>query len=99
MRTWAIYYADRSSFGSDDGAWDDAPRDGVICVVRRDGERIEWHSGADYYRLFEDGSVGASSDHNAWMRTAIRAGEIKFGLYVSNGRHEEIMARARAEWR
>lgn len=98
MASWCIYYADRSTFSSDDGSWDEAPTDGVICVASRVGERVQWSSGGDYYRLFDDGSVGETSDHNAWLRTAIRAGEIKFGLYVSNRLHAEIMARARAEW-
>jgi hypothetical protein len=98
MRTWAIYYADGSVFGSDDGVWEDAPQDGVVCIVRSDGERREFISGGDFYRRFDDdGSIGSTADVNAWLRA--RCPWLKFGLYVSNRKHEAIMQRARDDWK
>lgn len=97
MVSWRIYYGDKSSFDSEDGLWDQAPLDGVVCVVTWRGEIKSYFSGADLYRMFDDGSVGASSDWNSWLRTAVRSGEVKFGLFVSNTRFEEIMKRARED--
>lgn len=33
IKAWRIYYADGSTFTSNDGAWADAPPFGVQCVV------------------------------------------------------------------
>lgn len=34
MAEWVVWYADESSFSSDDGEPWDAPREGVICIVQ-----------------------------------------------------------------
>lgn len=97
MVTWAVYYDDGSRFTSEDGAWDDAPVDGVICVVRRDGERTEFSSGGDYYWHFpEDASIVSTSDLGPLLR---KLRLVKFGRYTSHRNHEAIMRRAREEWR
>lgn len=38
---WRIYYHDGSTFSSEDGTVDEAPREGLICIVGygRDGQR------------------------------------------------------------
>lgn len=33
IKSWRIYYADESTFSSEDGAWSEAPPFGVQCVV------------------------------------------------------------------
>lgn len=97
MREWAIYYDDGSTFDSDDGSFDQAPSDGVICVVRKEGDRAEFLSGADYYvRFAEDGSVIATGDVGPLLR---KLGFIKFGRYTSHRNQERIMSRARDEWK
>lgn len=94
---WCIYYDDGSTFSDEDGPFDSAPSDGVICIVRRDGERIEFHSGADHYvRFEEDGSIAATSDLGPILR---KLGFIKFGRFTSNKNHERIMTRAREDWK
>lgn len=94
---WRIYYDDGSTFDSDDGAFHDAPSDGVICVVRRDGEKVEFLSGADFYvRFDEDGSIAATGDIGPLLR---KLGFVKFGRFTSNRNQERVMARAREDWK
>jgi len=47
---WIIWYDDGSSFSSEDGEPDQAPRWGVLCVAEysHDHGRVIWHGG-DYY--------------------------------------------------
>lgn len=33
IKSWRIYYADESTFSSEDGSWAEAPPFGVQCVV------------------------------------------------------------------
>jgi hypothetical protein len=94
---WRIYYADGTTFDSTDGAWEDAPLDGVICVVRRDGDRTEFHSGAEQYRRFEDdGTIAETADISSWLREYCRW--MKHGIGVSNRKMEAIMQRARDDF-
>ncbi len=95
-RKWCIYYDNGSTFDNQDGEWNDAPVDGVICIVRKDGDRTEFHSGGDFYiRYEEDGSIADTSDIGPTLR-ALKF--IKFGRYTSNKNQERIMTRARMEW-
>lgn len=96
MTDWRIYYDTGSTYDSDDGPFESAPPDGIICIVRRDGERVEFISGADFYWRFDDGSIAATSDIGPLLRSL---GWIKFGRYTSNRNHERIMQRARDDWR
>lgn len=50
MSDWIIWYSDGSSFSSEQGAPEDAPRWGVICIAAYSGDhgRMIWH-GTDYY--------------------------------------------------
>jgi hypothetical protein len=93
---WRIYYDNGSVFGAEDGSWDQAPAEGVICVVVQVGEAVTFYAGADFYwRFAEDGSIAATSDLGPLLRTL---GLVKFGRYTSNVNHERIMQRARSEW-
>ncbi len=40
MIDWRIYYADATTYSSDDGTWMDATLDRVICVVVRDPTEV-----------------------------------------------------------
>lgn len=52
---WAVYYDDGSSFTSDDGPPEEAPRDGVqvVAIADIDAGKQLWHS-SDYY-CWQDG--------------------------------------------
>jgi hypothetical protein len=51
---WRIFYRDRTTFDSDDGAWGDAPPEGVIAVSYRVGDRHVVLSGEENYQLDEE---------------------------------------------
>jgi hypothetical protein len=98
LRTFAIYYDNGSTFDSEDGPFESAPSDGVICIVRKDGDRTEFVSGGDYYvRFEEDGSIVATSDIGPLLRQL--APWLKFGRFTSHRNQERIMNRARDEWK
>jgi hypothetical protein len=56
MTDWVVFYDDGSTFSSDDGGPEDAPKDGVLVVVVSDiaTGRTMWHS-ADYYCWHKEG--------------------------------------------
>ncbi len=101
MLGWRIYFDDGSTWDDRDGPWRDAPVDGVIFIVCREGERVHFHSGADYYVGFEDGSFAATGDLGPLLRRRppIRGDDVKFGRWTSIANYERISARAREEWR
>jgi hypothetical protein len=74
---WKLYYTDGSEFSSDDGAWKDAPSDGVqaICVGHPDYGRHVWHS-KDYYVEMPDGGIFGTDDLGCFLRAL---GLVKFG--------------------
>lgn len=83
---WAIYYDDGSIFDSDDGAWLDAPADGVLFVIEKHGDRIITHSGSDYYALIDGDTVSATFD----IGPLLRKWGVKFGRWTSHKRFEEV---------
>jgi len=48
MNKWRIFYDDNSTFGWSDGPPEDAPPEGVICIVgyKNDGRRYIQHGGS-----------------------------------------------------
>lgn len=86
---WAIYYDDGRVFSSEDGAWDDAPTDGVLFVLQKVDDRIVTQSGADYYYLIDD-TVAATGDLGPYLRSL---GTVKFGRWTSHKRYEEVARR------
>lgn len=97
-RQWAIYYDDGEVFGSDNGQFEQAPTDGVICVVNRRGDITEFLSGADYYVHFaDDGSIIATGDIQPLLRKLCP--QVKFGRYTSHSNQARIMTRATQEWK
>ena len=98
MPTFRIYYDDSTTFDSDDGQFQDAPSDGVICVVVRRGDITEFLSGSDYYvRFAEDGSIIGTGDIMPLLRKFCPW--VKFGRYTSHANQTHIMNRARDEWK
>jgi hypothetical protein len=93
-----IFYADGSAFGSDQGTWDEAPLDGVVLVAIKDGERVERHTGADYYALLGDPgeTIAATSDINPLLREHVKW--IKHGVWTSHSNYNRIVKRSRKEF-
>lgn len=87
---WAIYYDDNSVFTSEDGAWEDAPLDGVLFVLQKfDGDIVHTQSGADFYYLVDDTAVG-TGDLGPFLRSLK---VVKFGRWTSIKRYEEVSKR------
>jgi hypothetical protein len=96
--SFRIYYDDGTTFDSEDGPFEDAPSDGVICIVWRHGDITEFLAGADYYvRFAEDGSFIATGEIGPLLRRLCPW--LKFGRYTSHRNQERIMNRARDEWK
>lgn len=90
---WKVYYDDGSTYSSEDGAWSDAPPDGVLFVVYWvDGVKTIF-SGADHY-YFHDGVVAATNDLGPLLR---KLGIVKFGRWTSHKRMEAAAALVRAD--
>jgi len=93
-----IYYDDGSVYDAEDGPFSNAPTDGVICIVRKEGDRAEFLSGADYYVHFaDDGSIIGTGDIGPLLRKFCP--QVKFGRYTSHANQARIMNRARDEWK
>lgn len=96
---WAIYYDTGAIFCSEDGPWNAAPLDGVICVAWQHGGRTEFLSGGDHYAHFEDDDSIAVVDLEPFLRGPhLIPGVLKFGRMTSQKKHEAIMSRARADF-
>jgi hypothetical protein len=97
---WRIYYREGRRFGSEDGAWIDAPPDGVLAIVEVIGERRTVRSGGDYYRLCEDGSVVCHETADAILHAIghVDLSAIKFGWCVSPTEFSRVMTRIEADY-
>lgn len=87
MGPFRIYYDDGQTFTSDDGAFEQAPADGVLFILQQDGGRVVTLSGADYYANI-DGCIVASGELGPLLRKM--APWCKFGRWTSIRRYEEI---------
>lgn len=97
---WTIYYDTEQTFTDADGPWSAAPAEGVLAVVERRGDRTEIHSGADFYRLEQDGTIIATEDAATILRAVgvVPMSPIKFGRYTSNTKMRDVFERIRLEW-
>ena len=92
---WRIYYADDSAFGSEQGGWEEAPGDGVLFVVADYGDRVERHSGSDFYAMLDD-TIASTQDITPILRH--KAPWLKFGVWTSHGNLERARQRMMAEF-
>jgi hypothetical protein len=79
IRAWRIYYADGSTFSSEDGTWADAPPFGLKCVV--------WYHEPPYKTIDSGGTEGLvyyQSDEFADT-------DVKMGLWTDGESHYRIM--------
>jgi hypothetical protein len=91
---WRIYYDSGQVFTSEDGAFEDAPADGVLFVLQKHGDKVLTLSGADYYAMV-DGSVCVSGELGPLLRKL--APWCKFGRWTSIKKYEEIGRRVAAD--
>ncbi len=64
VRAWAIWYDDDTTFSSEDGSWEDAPREGVqVVCFRHDPPYRTFVTGRDEYLHPEHGGV----KYGRWM--------------------------------
>ena len=92
---WRIYYSDGSTFSNLDGAWADAPADGVVCVNVIDPARGKiTRNGQDFY-YSQNGSpdeVGSTDDISPQVRA--RCPWLKYGLGVPRKLYLDILLAA-----
>lgn len=85
IKAWAIYYADGSSFSSDDGPWAEAPPFGVVCVVYYHVEKDQ------LLRTFDQG------EHIYTYRGEAAGDHYKMGLWQDDEGFYRVMNIARGE--
>ena len=90
---WLIYYDDGTVFSSADGAFEDAPTDGVLYVLQKRGDIIVTLSGSDWYAMI-DGEIVAPDEIGPLLR---KVGWIKMGRYTSFKRFREVGQQAAAD--
>jgi hypothetical protein len=97
--SWCIYYDTGATFSDADGAWADAPVEGVLAVVEKIGPAMTIHSGADFYQL-DDDSVVMRDERTILHAVGLLAmSPIKFGRYTSAAKMARTFRRISEEWR
>jgi hypothetical protein len=101
---WRIFYDDDRTWGPNDGSWTDAPREGVLVVAERHGERLTLHSGGCFYYLIDGETVVSTDDAATILRSlGTPAGDsgpargVIFGRWTTPAKMERAFERARAE--
>src|SRR5215204_1437335 len=99
MDSFRIYYANGTTYGSEDGTWNDAPLDGVLVIVVKDGERTEFHSGNDFYAMLgqDEGEDTVAPTHDLVTLAHEQCPWIKYGVWTTHKNFERIMKRAKQE--
>lgn len=94
--TWKIYYVDDTTFSSDDGKWDDAPANGVVCVVVTDPDYGRYVlNGLNFYYSQDGGGpedIAHTNDINPQLRA--RCPWLKVGVGCSRDKWQEILIKA-----
>ncbi|MDH3582144.1 MAG: hypothetical protein OEM91_16160 [Hyphomicrobiales bacterium] len=94
---WRIYYADGSTFSSDDGAPESAPPEGFVCAVGYDeGVKRYIMHGWDFYQWDKEHAQWWGMDqtglHDRLRRNLVYA--YKEGRTVTKAEFNELMHRA-----
>ena len=93
---WKIYYADGATFSDLDGSWNDAPSDGVVCVVVTDKDYGRYVlNGLNYYYAQPNGDAEDKA-HTNDIGPQLRAQcpWLKFGVGIAREKWQEILVRA-----
>jgi hypothetical protein len=93
---WKIFYADETTFSSDDGTWDDAPCDGVIAICVRDEVygKVVLNSRDFYYQTADGGNNDMYCVNDLGPQLRHRCPWLKFGIGISSDKYKHILARA-----
>jgi len=93
---WRIYYADGSTFSDPDGPWDDAPADGVVCVVVRDEDfgRYVLNGLNFYYHQAAGDELDKAHTNDIGPQLRARCPWLKHGVGVARGKWKDILIRA-----
>ena len=83
VKAWRVWYADGSSFSSDDGTWADAPAFGLQCVV--------WYHDPPFRTVDTGGTDGVV----CWQSDEFAGTDVKLGLWVDADTHYRVMDMAR----
>ena len=90
MINWRIYYANGDTWDNECGFWEDAPADGVVCVVVKDpnfGSLIL--NGLDYYYKITEDEIGHTRDIGPQLRR--QAPWLKFGVAVPRKQWQSVL--------
>ncbi len=96
MLDWRIYYADGSTFSSDDGTWDEAPQDNLIAVLVRDdmhGRKV-LHGLDHAYSVLDGGPEEIAQCNSLGPQLHLRCPWLKFGVQTSNENFKKILDQA-----
>lgn len=83
VKSWRIFYADGSTFSSEDGTWAEAPPFGLTCVV--------WYHEPPYKTIDTGGTEGVIY----YQSDEFSGTDVKLGLWVDGYTHYRIMDLAR----
>ena len=89
---WKIYYADGSTFSSDEGSHEEAPGDGFICVVGYTpaGDRYILH-GKNHYRWDDELGMWFGMDWHGVLDFVRWKCHFKDGRMVDGDRFRDLM--------
>jgi hypothetical protein len=93
---WKVYYADGSTFSDEDGPWEEAPADGVACVVVRDDDYGRYVlNGLNFYYMPCGGQpldVTHTNDIGPQLRR--RCPWLKHGVGLPRSEWKDVLIRA-----
>ena len=98
---WRIYYSDGSTFGSEDGTWENAPGRDVQIVLFRDPV-LGWtirHGGrggspCDYFRMGADGTVVGMDGDGMKDHVVHVLGVVKQGRMLTRAKWDNLLMQA-----
>lgn len=93
IKRWKIYYADGSTFSSDDGHITDAPVEGVQAIGYQEGLTHKVVAGKDYYYFFQ--GRWHTLDLNKLVNFLKKEGLLKEGSLIEDDEFNEIYQKAR----
>ena len=76
---WCIFYADGSTYSSEDGAWAEAPPFGVQCVV--------YYHKPPYKTVDKGGTEGLCY----YQADEFAGTDVKMGLWIDGDTHRRVM--------
>lgn len=79
IKAWCIFYADESTFSSEDGTWAEAPPFGLTCVV--------WYHEPPYKTLDTGGVEGVVH----YQSDEFADTDVKLGLWIDGDDFYRIM--------